>query len=49
MNNIISALNYLNCADLDHAGWIAVGMALGGVAIAAIGAATKVRDAKERG
>ena len=28
MNNIISALNYLNCADLDHAGWIAVGMAL---------------------
>ena len=28
MNNIISALNYLNCADLDHTGWIAVGMAL---------------------
>ena len=28
MNNIISALNYLNCADLDHASWIAVGMAL---------------------
>lgn len=28
MNNIISALNYLNCAELDHAGWIAVGMAL---------------------
>ncbi len=28
MNNIISALNYLNCADLDHAAWIAVGMAL---------------------
>ncbi len=28
MNNIISALNYLNCADLDHAGWITVGMAL---------------------
>ena len=28
---------------------LVVGMALGGVAIAAIGAATKVRDAKERG
>ena len=28
MNNIISALNYLNYADLDHAAWIAVGMAL---------------------
>ena len=28
MNNILSALNYLNCADLDHADWIKVGMAL---------------------
>ena len=28
MNNILSALNHLNCADLDHDGWIRVGMAL---------------------
>ena len=28
MNNIISALNYLNCSELDHADWIKVGMAL---------------------
>ena len=28
MNNILSALNYLNCAELDHADWIRVGMAL---------------------
>ena len=28
MNNILSALNYLNCSELDHADWIKVGMAL---------------------
>ena len=28
MDNILSALEHLNCADLDHAGWITVGMAL---------------------
>ena len=28
MNNILSALNYLNCAELDHDGWLRVGMAL---------------------
>ena len=28
MNNIISALNYLNCSEMDHADWIKVGMAL---------------------
>ena len=28
MDNILSALEHLNCANLDHAGWITVGMAL---------------------
>lgn len=28
MNNILSALNYLNCSELDHDGWLRVGMAL---------------------
>ena len=28
MDNILSALEHLNCADLDHAGWVTVGMAL---------------------
>ena len=28
MNSILSALNSLNCAELDYASWIAVGMAL---------------------
>lgn len=28
MNNIISALNYLSCSEMDHADWIKVGMAL---------------------
>ena len=28
MNHIITALNYLKCAEMDHAEWIRVGMAL---------------------
>ena len=28
MNNIRSALEYLNCAEMDHSEWIRVGMAL---------------------
>ena len=28
MNNILSALNYLNCSEMNHADWIKVGMAL---------------------
>ena len=28
MNNILSALNYLKCAELDYSAWIQVGMAL---------------------
>ena len=28
MSNIISALNYLNCSDMDHSEWVKVGMAL---------------------
>ena len=28
MNNILSALNHINCADLNHDAWVRVGMAL---------------------
>ena len=28
MDNVLSALNRLNCADLNHDEWIRVGMAL---------------------
>ena len=28
MNNILSALKYLQCAELDHDAWLRVGMAL---------------------